>query len=92
MGRQDGVSAQLAEQVEAGRQGPGQGGGSPTADGGLGSSWSLRHPNKVPRPLWPPAQYILPSGITEMLIITIGGTIVLRLFCELGHVPSTLPN
>ena len=32
MGRQDGVSAQLAEQVEAGRQDPGQGGGSATAD------------------------------------------------------------
>ena len=46
---QDGVSAGGLEQVGGVRQSPGQGGGScPTAYGGLGGSWSLRHPSKSP--------------------------------------------
>lgn len=48
---QDGVSAGGLEQVGGVRQSPGQGGGScPTAYGGLGGSWSLRHPSRQVSP------------------------------------------
>lgn len=93
VGQAGGVSAGGLEQVGGVSQGPAQGDGScPTADGGLGGSWSLRHPDKAPPTSLAPCP-VLPSGITKMLIIiTIAATIVLRLFCVSGSVPSTLPS
>lgn len=93
LARQDGVSAGSLKQVGGVRQDSGQGGRSClTADGGVGGSWSLRHPEEAPPTPLAPCP-MLPSGITTMLIIiTIAATIVLRMSCVPGSVPSTLPN